>query len=83
MKLHFPRVLFLIAGVALRAALPSQLHGQANPPPDCSASQAAAVQCLVANAVSTGLTQPRYGMTLAQLEEYGVAVTKILQTDQT
>jgi hypothetical protein len=33
--------------------------------------------------VTTGLTQPRYGMTLAQFQAYGVAVTKILQTDQT
>ncbi|MGA7856172.1 MAG: hypothetical protein WCA15_22835 [Candidatus Acidiferrales bacterium] len=83
MKLHFPSILLLIVGVALIAALPSPLHGQANPPPDCAASQAAAVQCFVANAVSTGLTQPRYGMTLAQFQNYGVAVTKILQTDQT
>lgn len=41
------------------------------------------MQCFVANAVTTVLTQPRYGMTLAQFQDYGVAVTKILQTDQT
>jgi hypothetical protein len=52
-------------------------------PPNCTASSDAAVQCFVANAVTTGLTQPRYGMTLAQFQAYGVAVTKILQTDQT
>jgi hypothetical protein len=83
MKIHISRFVLLIVGVALGAASPSPLHGQTNPPPDCSASQAAAVQCFVANAVSTGLTQPRYGMTLAQFQDYGVAVTKILQTDQT
>jgi hypothetical protein len=54
-----------------------------SPPPDCTASSDAAVQCFVANAVTTGLTTPRYGMTLAQFQDYGVAVTKILQTDQT
>jgi hypothetical protein len=41
------------------------------------------VQCFVANAVTTGLTQPRYGMTVAQFHDYGVSVTKILQSDQT
>jgi hypothetical protein len=51
----------------------ARLHGSSD----------AAVQCFVANAVATGLTTPRYGMTLAQFQDYGVAVTKILQTDQT
>jgi hypothetical protein len=41
------------------------------------------VQCFVANAVTTGLTQPRYGTTLAQFHDRGVSVTKILQSDQT
>lgn len=41
------------------------------------------MQCFVANAVTTGLTQPRYGMTVAQFHDYGVSVTKILQSDQT
>jgi hypothetical protein len=50
---------------------------------NCVASQQAAVQCFVANAVITNLTQPRYGMTLTQFEAYGVAVSAILQTHHT
>jgi hypothetical protein len=46
----------------------------------CTASQAAAVQCFVANAVTTKITTPRYGMTLSQFEAYGVAVSLIVQT---
>jgi len=49
----------------------------------CTSSQQAAVECFVANAVATDLTKPRYGMTLAQFESYGVAVSQILQTHQT
>jgi hypothetical protein len=49
----------------------------------CTASQRAAVQCFVANAVTTKLTEPRYGMTLAQFETYGVAISTILQTNHT
>jgi hypothetical protein len=59
------------------------VRAQTTPLPNYTASSDAAVQCFVANAVTTGLTQPRYGMTLAQFQDYGVAVTKILQTDQT
>lgn len=50
---------------------------------NCTASQQAAVECFVANAVTTKLTQPRYGMTLAQFESYGAAVNNILQTHHT
>ncbi len=71
-------VVFLI-GAAL--ASPSA-HSQATPT-NCAASQQAAVECFVANAVATDLTKPRYGMTLAQFESYGVAVSKILQTHHT
>ncbi|MGA2901550.1 MAG: hypothetical protein ABSF40_15080 [Candidatus Acidiferrales bacterium] len=46
----------------------------------CTASQAAAVECFVANAVTTKITSPRYGMTLPQFEAYGVAVSLIVQT---
>jgi hypothetical protein len=49
----------------------------------CTASQQAAVECFVANAVATDLTKPRYGMTLAQFESYGVAISQILQTHHT
>lgn len=46
----------------------------------CTSSPAAAVKCFVANAVSTNMTSPRYGMTLGEFEAYGVAVSTILQT---
>jgi hypothetical protein len=49
----------------------------------CTSSQQAAVECFVAHAVATDLTKPRYGMTLAQFESYGVAVSEILQTHKT
>jgi hypothetical protein len=49
----------------------------------CTASQSAAVQCFVSNAVATNLLSPRYGMTLAQFKTYGVAVSKILQDQPT
>lgn len=49
----------------------------------CTASQAAAVQCFVANAVATKITTPRYGMTLPQFQAYGVAVSLIVQTHHT
>lgn len=49
----------------------------------CNSSQDAAVDCFVSNAVRTGLTSPRYGMTMSQFKAYGVSVSKILQTDET
>ncbi|HEY0701656.1 MAG TPA: hypothetical protein VGD60_02715 [Candidatus Acidoferrales bacterium] len=49
----------------------------------CTANQDAAVQCFVANAVTTDLSKPRYGMSLAQFEAYGVAVSHILQSHHT
>jgi hypothetical protein len=78
-----PRTTLTILLFAFAAASPSKLRAQTTPPPGCTTSSDAAVQCFVANAVTTGLTQPRDGMTLAQCQAYGVAVTKILQTDQT
>ena len=56
---------------------------QGQTPSNCKASQADAVECFVANAVSTGLAKPTHGMTLAQYEQYGVAVNSILQTNHT
>src|SRR5271154_1255418 len=69
-------VVVLLIGAALTAR---PAHSQTN----CTTSQQAAVQCFVANAVATDLTKPRYGMTLAQFESYGVAVSQILQTHHT
>jgi hypothetical protein len=82
MRALVPRITVLIVALAFAAVSPPQMRAQTTPP-NCTASSDAAVQCFVANAVATGLTQPRYGMTLAQFQAYGVAVTKILQTDQT
>ncbi len=50
---------------------------------NCTASPRAAVRCFVANAVTTKITEPRYGMTLAQFQAYGVAVSEILRTNHT
>jgi hypothetical protein len=66
--------------VCLIAAAVSALPADAAT--NCTASQQAAVECFVANAVATDLTKPRYGMTLAQFESYGVAISQILQTRQ-
>jgi|GEM_PF-837769 hypothetical protein len=82
MRALVSRITVLILALAFAAISPPRMRAQATPP-NCTASSDAAVQCFVANAVTTGLTQPRYGMTLAQFQAYGVAVTKILQTDQT
>jgi len=49
----------------------------------CTSTQDEAVECFVGNAVKTGLTSTRYGMTLSQFKAYGVSVSKILQTDAT
>lgn len=71
----------LIVSVCLVGAAVSALSTSAAT--NCTASQQAAVECFVANAVATNLTKPRYGMTLARFETYGVAVSQILQTRQT
>lgn len=65
------------ACLLLSAASPALSSGS------CTASQSAAVECFVANAVTTKITSPRHGMTLVQYEAYGVAVTEILQTGHT
>jgi hypothetical protein len=62
-----------IAGVAAPSA-----RAQA-----CTATQDAAVECFVSTAVRTNLTALRYGMTLPQFQSYGVAISKILQAQQT
>jgi hypothetical protein len=50
---------------------------------NCTASKQAAIECFVANAVTTKITEPRYGMTLPQFKAYGVAVSEILQSNHT
>ena len=49
----------------------------------CTSSQDAAVRCFVMNAASTNLVTPHFGMSLTQFEAYGVAVSRILQTQHT
>lgn len=70
------------AGVCLGAAIsqawaPALVHAQ-----NCVASQDAAVGCFVNNSVRTGLTSLRYGMNMTQFRAYGVAVSKMMQTQQ-
>ncbi len=69
----------LCAGVCLGifAMMPASVHAQ------CTSSQNAAVECFVSNALKTNLTSLRYGMTTSQFKSYGVAVSKILQDQQT
>ena len=73
-------ILAVAFSVVLFAGATSSLAAQ---PTGCTSSQQAAIECFVANAVATKLTQPRYGMTLGQFEAYGVAVNTILQTHHT
>jgi hypothetical protein len=49
----------------------------------CNTSQQAAVSCFVANMVTTNIAQPRHGMTVAQFQTYGYAVSQILMTHHT
>lgn len=48
----------------------------------CNSSQNAAVECFVYNAVQTNLTSLRYGMTLPEFQDYGVSISKILESPQ-
>jgi hypothetical protein len=76
-KLFFV-VVFLFGVVLVAPPVHSQTTSKT-----CTASQQAAVECFVANAVATDLTKPRYGMSLAQFKSYGFAVSQILQTHHT
>ncbi|MFZ3330124.1 MAG: hypothetical protein WA197_05805 [Candidatus Acidiferrales bacterium] len=49
----------------------------------CASGQNAAVECFVGNAVRTNLVTLQYGMTMAQFKQYGVSVSKIVQTQPT
>ncbi|MFY9803420.1 MAG: hypothetical protein WA211_02980 [Candidatus Acidiferrales bacterium] len=69
----------LLVGVCLAAVFAAPaLHAQA-----CASGQNAAVECFVANAVRTNLVTLQYGMTMAQFKQYGVSVSKIVQTQPT
>jgi hypothetical protein len=65
----------LILGIAsLFTTTPASAQTQ------CTTSQDAAVQCFVKNAVSARLASLPSGMSMAQYEAYGVAVSKTLQS---
>jgi hypothetical protein len=72
------RIIAVIVGLGFAAVMAPGLRAQS-----CTSSQNAAVQCFVANSITTGLTATRYGMTVAQFETYGVAVSRILETHHT
>jgi hypothetical protein len=73
----------VVAGIFLVLAIAAVSYPAAAQATNCTSSQQAAVRCFVSNAVTTKLTTPRYGMTLAQFEAYGVAVNNILQVPNT
>lgn len=68
----------LVFAAAAVAAATSAAVGQG-----CTSSQDNAVKCFVTDAVRTNLTSLRYGMTMTQFKSYGVAVSKVMQTQQT
>jgi hypothetical protein len=74
------RILAGVFSVLSAGAVSNPAAAQAT---NCTANQAAAIQCFVAHAVVTNLMAPRYGMTLTQFEAYGVSVSHILQTHDT
>jgi hypothetical protein len=70
---------FLLVGVCLVGFFAGPaLHGQG-----CASGQDAAVDCFVGNAVRTNLVTIQFGMTMAQFKQYGVSVSKIVQTQPT
>ena len=71
--------LSVFAGIAMAAA---PVYSQ-TPSASCSTTQTAAVECFVASAVKTQLLTLHDGMNLSQFQAYGVAVSKILQQQQT
>ncbi|MFZ0641811.1 MAG: hypothetical protein WA274_07800 [Candidatus Acidiferrales bacterium] len=73
-------------GVCLAAASAAAFAAIAAPPAraqSCTSGQNAAVECFVGNAVRTNLVTLQYGMTMAQFKQYGVSVSKIVQTQPT
>ncbi|MFZ0520208.1 MAG: hypothetical protein WAN14_10110 [Candidatus Acidiferrales bacterium] len=72
----------LLAGVCLAATsavtFAPPAHAQA-----CNSGQDAAVECFVGYAVHTNLVSLQYGMTMTQFKQYGVSVSKIVQTQPT
>jgi hypothetical protein len=76
MRVHKFALLSMLLGAAVCAAPAAFAQ-------NCASSKDAAIRCFVANAVTTKMMEPRYGMTLPQFQAYGVAVSEILQTNHT
>lgn len=72
----------LLVGVCLAAASTATV-APAVLAQSCNSGQDAAVECFVGNAVRTKLVTLQYGMTMAQFKQYGVSVSKIVQTQPT
>jgi hypothetical protein len=68
----------LLFGVCLATVFASLAHAQG-----CTSGQDAAVECFVGNAVRTNLVGVQFGMTMPQFKEYGVSVSKIVQSQPT
>lgn len=81
--MFFSKRCFLSAFVLTASLAFSASAGAQSTPSNCSASQSAAVECFVANAVTTDMTPLRHGMTLAQFEAYGVSVSSIMRSGHT
>ncbi|MGA7921245.1 MAG: hypothetical protein WCA38_16410 [Candidatus Acidiferrales bacterium] len=69
----------LRVGVCLAAATLAPIAGAQQ----CTSGPDAAVECFVGNAVRTNLVSLQYGMTISQLKEYGVSVSRIVQAQPT
>jgi hypothetical protein len=68
-----------LVGVCLATAFAGRVaHAQG-----CASGQDAAVECFVGNAVHTNLVTIQTGMTMPQFKQYGVSVSKIVQTQPT
>ena len=68
----------LMVGVCLGTVWASMAQAQG-----CASGQDAAVECFVGNAVHTNLVSIQFGMTMPQFKEYGVSVSKIVQSQPT
>jgi hypothetical protein len=74
--MNLKKIILQLACVGIGGFSAAPLHAQS----DCTSSAGAAVECFVSNAVAANLAAPRHGLTLAQFQAYGVAVSQILQT---
>src|ERR1700723_1525642 len=68
----------LMVGVCLATVCAGLAQAQG-----CTSGQDAAVECFVGNAVRTNLVGVQFGMTMPQFKEYGVSVSKIVQSQPT